>query len=118
MVGKRFKAVWIFSLIMITLMVGVLVADFRYVGFYDNPFYYVGKFGSGLSWLVTEFITSDVPRGIISLKYSEVGLLYICTAGALNMVVLLMMLMAENKYFDDTSSGKELAADDVMVDGT
>lgn len=111
-IGKRVKAVLLFSLITILLAVGLLFSDFRDIKYNDNPFYYLGRFGSGLTWLVTELITGDVPQGIISLRYLEFGLLYICIAGALNVVILLSILMKESKCFEESLS------EDLMIDGT
>ena len=108
--GKRTKAILIFGLLLVLLIVGLLCSDYRYVRFDDHPFYYLGKFGSGIVWLVTKYFTSPKPRGVGSLKYAEAGLLYICVAGALNVVTLLSissiaMKRPESKVFDLITDG-------------
>ena len=67
------------------------LTGFRTVGFDDNPFYFVGQFGSGLTAFlgvllggVKAFPRADLPLGL----YSP-GLLYICISGLLNVVIML-----------------------------
>lgn len=87
--GKRYKAAIFFAIVLICSVIGIVVADFRFIRYTDNPFYYVGQFGSGLTWLLKILLTSESPRGLISMSYFEVGLLYICVGGILNLVILL-----------------------------
>ncbi|MBI5779369.1 MAG: hypothetical protein HZA49_07925 [Planctomycetes bacterium] len=87
--GKRYKALVFFGIVLTCSAIGVIIADFRFVRFADNPFYYVGQFGSGLTLMLKTLLTSEAPRGIVSMSYFEVGLLYICVGGILNLVILL-----------------------------
>lgn len=87
--GQRYKALIFFAIALVCTLLGVLVADFRFIRFSDNPFYYFGQFGSGLTWLLVTLLTSEAPRGLISMSYFEVGMLYVCVAGILNLVILL-----------------------------
>lgn len=114
--GKRTKALVILGLILITLAAGLLLSDFRNVRFGDNPFYYVGRYGAGLVWLATIWLTQHTPRGIIPFRYFEIGLLYVCIAGALNAVVVLNLFgsaLAGSRSLD-----KKAAKDQNTFEGT
>lgn len=89
---RRYIGTVIFALLGLLILIGVFLADFRDVRVRDNPFYYAGRFGSGLTWLVTVLLLSPRPAGIISYQYFDIGHLYLCVAGALNVVVLLNIL--------------------------
>jgi len=87
--GGRYKALIFFGIVLICSVLGIIIADFRFVRFADNPFYYVGQFGSGLTLLLKTLLTSEAPRGLISMSYFEIGLLYVCVGGILNLVILI-----------------------------
>jgi len=87
--GQRYKAVIFLTIAIICSIIGIIIADFRFIRFLDNPFYYFGQFGSGLTWLLVTLLTSEAPRGLIPMSYFEIGMLYVCVAGILNMVILL-----------------------------
>ena len=91
-IGKRLKAVLLFSFIMFLFIGGILLADLRDIRFNDNPYYYVGRFGSGLIWLVFSFFLKLSPAGIMPVQYFDIGHLYICVAGSLNLVILINMI--------------------------
>jgi hypothetical protein len=98
-IRRPLKALIVFCLISLLVVIGVLLADLRDVRFQDNPFYYLGRFGNGLIWLTCTYLMDYSPRGWVPLKYSEIGLLYICIAGALNLVILISFINSANKYF-------------------
>ncbi|MEK7309943.1 MAG: DUF6677 family protein [Planctomycetota bacterium] len=87
--GQRSKALIFFAIALICSIIGIIIADFRFIRFSDNPFYYFGQFGIGLTWLLVTLLTSEAPRGLISMSYFEIGMLYVCVAGILNLVILL-----------------------------
>ena len=87
--GQKYRALIFFAVTIIVSALGIIIADFRFIRFWDNPFYYFGQFGSGLTWLLVTLLTSEAPRGLISMSYFEIGMLYVCVAGILNMVILL-----------------------------
>jgi len=87
--GRRYKAVIFFALISICLILGLVISDFRAVRYLDNPFYYIGQFGSGLILLSNTLLTSELPHGLVPLIYFEIGLLYTCVGGLLNLIILL-----------------------------
>lgn len=89
--GQWKKALFFFATLGSLYLAGLWLTGFRTVGFDDNPFYFVGQFGSGLTALlgvllggVKAFPRADLPLGL----YSP-GLLYICISGLLNVVIML-----------------------------
>ena len=90
--GRPRKALFFFATLTFTYILGYVLADFRFVRYDDNPFYYVGRYGSGLTMLATWLIRDNGPRGISPLEYYEPGLLYMCSAGLLNVVLVLNLL--------------------------
>lgn len=104
--SRSYRGVFILGLLSLLILIGVLLADLRDVKFNDNPFYYVGRFGSGLTWLVTIFLLSSAPAGIIHYQYFDIGHLYLCVAGALNIVVLLTILNQLYRVTLTTETGK------------
>lgn len=110
-VRRPVKAIILFGLLGFLVVTGMVLADFRDIRFQDNPFYYLGRFGNGLIWLSCTFFMDYAPSGWVSLRYSEIGLLYICIAGVLNLVILINLINTVNKYFTPAVSG-------VVPDGT
>jgi hypothetical protein len=94
--GKRYKALIFFALIAVCSIIGIIIADFRFIRYADNPFYYIGQFGSGLTWLIVALFTSHSPKGLIPMFYFEIGMLYICVSGILNLVFLLSLYAQQN----------------------
>ena len=85
----RYKGAIIFIIITGCMMLGLFLSDFRGIRYIDNPFYYVGQFGCGLTFLLNLMRTAGEPAGFISLRYFEVGLLFTCIGGLLNLLVLM-----------------------------
>lgn len=89
--NKRLKGSILFGLVVLCLVIGLVLSDFRSIRFYDNPFYYLARFGCGLSFIVTRLFTEFVPAGRIPLSYHDIGFLYVAVGGAINVVVLLSL---------------------------
>jgi hypothetical protein len=87
--GHRYKAALFLAIISVCLLSGLVISDFRAVRYADNPFYYIGQFGSGIGLLSNTFLISEMPRGLIPLPYFEIGLLFTCVGGLLNLIILL-----------------------------
>lgn len=90
--GKPRKALFFFLTLSLVYLAGFVLADFRFVRFDDNPFYYVGRWGSGMTWVATWLSANNPPRGVSPLELYEPGLLYMCSAGLLNVVLVLNIL--------------------------
>jgi hypothetical protein len=73
---------------------GLWIVGFRSVDWDENPFYYVGQYGSGLTLLGARslFAAKSFPRAGLPLSWYDPGLLYVCCAGLLNLVVLLNLV--------------------------
>jgi len=89
LLNKRIKALLLFTSVMLLVLAGIVMTDFRDIRFVDNPYYYVGRFGSGLIWGIIIMILHPQPSGIIPMQYFDIGHLYLCVAGTLNLVIAL-----------------------------
>lgn len=89
LMGSRGKAVFFFVMIMSTFAAGVWLADFRNVKYDDNEFYWVGQLGCGAILMIANVFVGYPPAGKMPIEWYEIGLLYICVAGMLNVVLLL-----------------------------
>lgn len=92
--GKRHKGLIFFGLLAGIYAFGLFLSNFRMVGYEDNPFYYVGQFGSGMTMLIGGLLEFEKasPRAGLPLSWLDVGLLYVCAAGLLNYVIALNAL--------------------------
>lgn len=93
--GRWKKAIFFFGVLGATLLAGLWLTGFRAVGFDDNPFYFVGQYGSGLTMLVATLLAGKdkaYPREDLPIGLFDPGLLYVCVAGLLNFVVALSCL--------------------------
>lgn len=89
--GRWRKALFFFAVLGVTYVAGLWLTGFRTVGFEDNPFYYVGQYGSGMTMLLASLLGKEkaFPRPDLPLGLYDPGLLYVCIAGLLNLVVAL-----------------------------
>lgn len=88
--GQRKKALFLFLAIMLTFVAGIVLADYRNVKNADNEFYWAGQLGCGLIYLIANVVIgAGRPAGRVPIEWYEIGLLYICVAGMLNVVLLL-----------------------------
>lgn len=94
LLGKWRKGLFFFALLGVTYLFGLWIVDFRAVSFKDNPFYYVGQFGSALTMFLAKVISSQkaFPRDGLPPSWFDPGLLYVCVVGLLNLVVALNVL--------------------------
>ena len=90
--GRWKKGLFFFAIIAATYGFGMWLVDFRAVSFDDNPFYYVGRFGCGAMMLAAQFLDrAYIPEDLDPSLYDP-GLLYVCVAGLLNVVIMLNTL--------------------------
>ncbi len=94
LLGKWKKGLFFFSVLAATYLFGMWITGFRAVSFDDNPFYYVGQYGSGLTMLLSRVISPEkaIPRPELHPSWFDPGLLYVCVVGLLNVVVTLNVL--------------------------
>ena|SRR6185295_2621409 len=94
LLGKWKKGLFFFALLGATYVFGMWIAGFRPVSFDDNPFYFFGQYGSGVSFLVAKLRGAEkaIVRPEIHPSWFDPGLLYVCVVGLLNLVVMLNIL--------------------------
>jgi len=94
LLGKWKKGLFFFLLLAATYAFGMCIAGWRPVSFDDNPFYYVGQYGSGATLLLAKLRGAEkaILRPEIHPSWFDPGLLYVCVVGLLNIVVMLNIL--------------------------
>jgi hypothetical protein len=97
LLGKWKKGLFFFGILGVTYLFGMWISGFRTVTFDDNPFYYVGQFGSGVTLLVAKLRGAEkaIIRPGLDPSWFDPGLLYVCVVGLLNLVVMLSLLDAK-----------------------
>jgi|SRR5436190_9200864 len=94
LMGKWKKGLFFFALLGAAYAFGMHIAGWRPVSFDDNPFYFVGQYGSGATLLVAKLRGSE--KAILSQgihpSWFDPGLLYVCVVGLLNLVLMLNVL--------------------------
>jgi hypothetical protein len=91
MMGQAKKALFFFGVLVALQLFGLWICGWRTVSFDDNPFYYVGQFGSGMALLLGQTLGGEkaYPREGLPVSWYDPGLLYVCVAGLLNLVVMM-----------------------------
>ena len=94
LLGQWKKGLFFFLILGVTYLFGMWVAGFRPVSFDDNPFYYVGQYGSGITMLIAKLRGAEkaVVGPALHPSWFDPGLLYVCVVGLLNLVVMLSVL--------------------------
>ena len=88
--GKWKKGLSLLLIMGGTYLFGLWIVGFRAVSFDDNPFYYVGQYGSGSTFMIARLLGVEkaYPRPD-NPGWSDPGLLYICVVGLLNLVLMI-----------------------------
>ncbi|HUR39523.1 MAG TPA: DUF6677 family protein [Planctomycetota bacterium] len=97
LVGQWKKGLFFFLILGLTYLFGMWIAGFRPVSFDDNPFYFVGQYGSGVTMLVAKLRGAEkaVVGPSLHPSWFDPGLLYVCVVGLLNLVVMMSVLDAK-----------------------
>lgn len=94
LLGKWKKGLFFFGLLGATYLFGMWIAGFRPVSYDDNPFYFVGQYGSGITLLIAKLRGAE--KAVVGDKFHpswfDPGLLYVCVVGLLNLVVMMNTL--------------------------
>jgi hypothetical protein len=94
LLGRWGKGLFFFGVLAATYLLGLWIVGFRAVSWEDNPFYYVGQWGSGATFLAGRLLSirKAFPREGFHPSWFDPGLLYVCVSGLLNIVVMLNVL--------------------------
>jgi len=92
--GKWKKGLFFLALLGAAYAFGMHIAGWRPVSFDDNPFYFVGQYGSGATLLVAKLRGAEkaIVGDRIHPSWFDPGLLYVCVVGLLNLVIMLNIL--------------------------
>jgi hypothetical protein len=97
LLGQWKKGLFFFLILGATYLFGSWIAGFRPVSFDDNPFYFVGQYGSGVTMLIAKLRGAEkaVVGPSLHPSWFDPGLLYVCVVGLLNLVVMMSVLDAK-----------------------
>jgi hypothetical protein len=97
LLGQWKKGLFFFAILGATYLFGLSLTGYRPVSFDDNPFYFFGQYGSGVSLLIAKMRGAEkaVVSSTLHPSWFDPGLLYVCVAGLLNLVVMLNTLDAK-----------------------
>lgn len=112
LVNKRVKAILLFVAIMSVVITGFILSDFRDVRIEENPYYYLGRFGGGLIWGGMWVFLHPTPRGLVPFQYFDIGHLYLCVAGTLNLIIALSVFTPPPSVSEHTTVSENPADTD------
>lgn len=94
LMGKWRKGLFFLAILGATWAFGMHIAGWRPVSFDDNPFYFVGQYGSGATLLFAKLRGAEkaVVPSEIHPSWFDPGLLYVCVVGLLNLVIMINIL--------------------------
>ncbi|HZN61094.1 MAG TPA: DUF6677 family protein [Planctomycetota bacterium] len=89
LLGRPVKAAVLFLILSTLYVTGLWLSGWKLVSFDDNPFYYVGQFGSGITMALGRLLAEPkgYPSDAFPTKWIDPAMLYVCVAGLLNVVV-------------------------------
>lgn len=92
--GRWKKGLFFLALLSATYLFGLWITGFRPVSFDENPFYFVGQYGSGATFALAKLLGPEksFPRAGLPVSWYDPGLLYVCVAGLLNLVVVFSLI--------------------------
>jgi hypothetical protein len=112
LLGQWKKGLFFFLILGATYLFGMWIAGFRPVSFDDNPFYFVGQYGSGVTMLIAKLRGAEkaVVGPSLHPSWFDPGLLYVCVVGLLNLVVMMSVLDAKAPVQDAPAPAAAAAA--------
>ena len=99
MLGRPLKGAVFFLLLAAVYVTGMTMISWRAVAFDDQPFYYIGQYGSGVTWLLTGVLGGEkpFPHQRWPVSWYDAGLLYAAAPGLLNLVLVLNLFQPRPK---------------------
>lgn len=94
LLGRWRKGLFFLGLLSATYLFGLWIVGFRPVSWDENPFYYIGQYGSGATFALARLLGPEksFPRLDLPVSWYDPGLLYVCVAGLLNLVVVCSLI--------------------------
>jgi hypothetical protein len=92
--GRWAKGLFFLGTLSATYLFGLWITGFRPVSWDENPFYYIGQYGSGATFALARALGPEksFPRLDLPVSWYDPGLLYVCVAGLLNLVVVCSLI--------------------------
>lgn len=114
--GKYIKALFFFGILTATYIAGLWMSGFRTVSWTDNPFYYVGHLGSGITLLLGTLLSFEKAAPLQDkVSWFDPGLLYVCVVGMLN-VLITLSIFDTLLYKKSQSSSAEGKVEDLKLE--
>ena len=97
--GRPYKGAVLFLLLAATYLTGLTLIGWHTISFDDNPFYYIGQYGSGVTWAMTSVLGGEkpYPHSGWPIAWYDPGLLYVSAPGLLNLVIVLNVFQPRPK---------------------
>ena len=94
LLGRWKKGLFFLGLLTATYLVGLWIVGFKPVSWDENPFYYIGQYGSGATFALARLLGPEksFPRLDLPVSWYDPGLLYVCVAGLLNLVIVCSLI--------------------------
>lgn len=96
LLGRRRKAAALAAILAGLYAVGLVLSAGHTVAWEDSPFFYLARYGSGVTWLLGEVL--DTPRahipGGLPASWLDAGLLYVAAPGLLNLAIVINLPLA------------------------
>lgn len=91
LIGRPIKGLVFFGLLTLTYVTGMTLIGWHSIAYDDQPFYYIGQYGSGVTWLLAELLGGVKPftNPKWPMAWHDPGLLYVAASGLLNLVIVL-----------------------------
>ncbi len=99
LLGRWQKGLFFFLTLGTTYLFGLWIVGSKAISWDDNPFYYVGQWGSGSTFFLAQMmpVQKAYPREGLHPSWFDPGLLYVCAVGLLNLVVMLNVLEVKRR---------------------
>lgn len=108
-VGRPLKGGVFFLMLAAVYATGLVLLSGHSISFEDHPFYYIGQYGSGLTWLLAELLGNQkpYPNSAMPVSWFDPGLLYLAAPGLLNLVIVLNLFQARTQADNGDAPAKE-----------
>jgi TM2 domain-containing membrane protein YozV len=91
--GRPIKGAIFFGLLALVYGVGLVLLSGHAISYEDQEFYYIGQYGSGITWALAALLGQSrphLPEGV-PMSWFDPGTLYVGAPGLLNLVIVLSL---------------------------